>query len=154
MKLNIGDKIPSFTLTDGQGNLFKSSQVIGQKVLVIYFYPKNFTPGCTKEACSFRDNYEEFQKLGAEVIGISSDSVESHQKFSNKYELPYIFLSDPTEDIRKKFGVKGHLLGLIPGRETFVVDKKGIIQFKFNSLSASHHMQKALEIVKEINHES
>ncbi|MBW2960822.1 peroxiredoxin [Mesonia aestuariivivens] len=153
MKLKIGDKIPSFTLTDHEGNLFKSNKVIGDKVLVIYFYPKNFTPGCTKEACSFRDSYEEFKKLGAEVVGISSDSVESHQKFSKKHQLPYTFLSDPTEDIRKKFGVKGHLLGLIPGRETFVIDKNGIIKFKFNSLSASQHMEKALETVKKISNE-
>ena len=153
MKLNVGDQIPSFSLTDHQGNIFKSNQVVGKKVLVIYFYPKNFTPGCTKEACSFRDSYEQFQKLGAELIGISSDSVESHQKFSDKYNLPYTFLSDPTEDIRRKFGVKGHLLGLIPGRETFVVDKNGIIQCKFNSLSSAQHMQKALETVKSITNE-
>jgi peroxiredoxin Q/BCP len=153
MELNIGDKIPSFTLTDHHGNVYRSNKHIGEKVLVIYFYPKNFTPGCTKEACSFRDNYEEFQKLGAEVIGISSDAVKSHQKFRKKYKLPYVFLSDPTEDIRKKFGVKGHLLGLIPGRETFVIDKEGIIRFKFNNLSASNHMEKALETVKKINDE-
>lgn len=153
MKLEIGDQIPIFSLTDSDGNLFHSSQIIGEKVVVIYFYPKNFTPGCTKEACNFRDKYEDFQKLGAEVIGISSDSVESHQKFKKKYNLPYTFLSDPTEDIRKKFGVKGHLLGIIPGRETFVIDKKGIIRFKFNSLSASEHMQKALAIVENISNE-
>ena len=153
MKLEVGDKIPSFTLTDREGNLFSSQQIVGKKVLVIYFYPKNFTPGCTKEACSFRDNYKQFKELGAEVIGISSDSVESHQKFTQKYDLPYILLSDPTEDIRQEFGVKGHLFRLIPGRETFVVDKQGEVRFKFNSLSATHHMEKALETVKKITDE-
>ncbi|WP_121667195.1 peroxiredoxin [Mesonia aquimarina] len=153
MKLEVGDRIPSFTLTDHHGNIFKSDLRLGEKIWVIYFYPKNFTPGCTKEACSFRDHYKEFQRLGAEVIGISSDSVESHQKFSEKYDLPFTFLSDPTEDIRQKFGVKGHLLGIIPGRDTFVIDKDGIVQFKFHNLSSAEHMQKALDKVKELQAE-
>jgi len=153
MKLNIGDKIPSFSLTDSHGNAYKHDKFIGEKVVVIYFYPKNFTPGCTKEACDFRDSYEQFKDLGAEVIGISSDSEKSHQNFKKKYNLHYTFLSDSSGETRKKFGVKNHLLGLIPGRETFVFDKKGMLRLKFNSLNAKHHMEKALEAVKKINHE-
>jgi len=153
MNLNIGDKIPSFSLTDSNGNAHQHDKYVGEKVVVIYFYPKNFTPGCTKEACDFRDSYEQFKDLGAEVIGISSDSEKSHQNFKKKYNLNYTFLSDSTGEIRKKFGVKNHLLGLIPGRETFVFDKKGTLRLKFNSLNAKHHMEKALEAVKKINHE-
>ena len=123
MKLQLNEKVPEFTLVDQNGNMFRSASVIGKKICVLFFYPKNFTPGCTKEVCDFRDNFEKFKEYDAEVIGISSDSVASHKKFSKKYNLPHILLSDPTEEIRQRFGVKGHLLGLIPGRQTFVVDK-------------------------------
>lgn len=153
MKVTLQHKVPDFTLLDKEGNSFDATQVIGKKTCVLYFYPKNFTPGCTKEACSFRDAYQDFQKYGAEVIGISSDSVNSHKKFSKKYNLPFIFLSDPEGEVRKKYGVKSHLLGLIPGRETFVIDKDKKLQFRFNDLSAKKHMQKALEIVKQLQHE-
>ncbi len=153
MKLQLNEKVPEFTLVDKDGNLFYSNSVIGKKVCVLFFYPKNFTPGCTKEVCDFRDNYQEFMQCGAEVIGISSDSVASHKKFSKKYNLPHILLSDPTEEIRKRFGVKGHLLGLIPGRETFVIDKQKRLRLKFNDLSAKNHVQKALETVKKLQDE-
>lgn len=153
MKLQLNEKVPEFTLVDKDGNLFYSNSVIGKKVCVLFFYPKNFTPGCTKEVCDFRDNYQEFMQNGAEVIGISSDSVASHKRFSEKYTLPHILLSDPTEEIRKRFGVKGHLLGLIPGRETFVVDKQGKLRLKFNNLSSKDHVQKALKTVKKLQDE-
>jgi|AntDeeMinimDraft_5_1070356.scaffolds.fasta_scaffold04484_4 peroxiredoxin Q/BCP len=151
MKLEQGDHIPHFILTDAEGNLFDSKEILGNKILVIYFYPKNFTPGCTKEACNFRNDYEEFKKNGAEVIGISSDSVKSHQKFLKKYDLNHKLLSDPTEKIREKFGVKSHALGLIPGRDTFVIDRKGIVQMKFHNLKASQHEARALKSVKKLN---
>ncbi len=150
MALVVGDKIPEFSALNDNGKDFKSIEIIGKKPVVIYFYPKNFTPGCTKEACSFRDSYEEFKVLGAEVIGISSDSIASHTKFKNRYNLPYVFLSDPKGKLRKLFGVKSELLGLLPGRETYVIDKEGIIQLKFNSLNASKHMNKAMTKVKEL----
>lgn len=153
MKLEVGDKLPEFTLMDKHGNVFKSGSVIGKKPAVIYFYPKNFTSGCKKEACDFRDGYGTFQKLGAEVIGISSDSVKSHKKFSKSNDLPFILLSDPEEKLRKKFGIKKHLLGIIPGRETLVVDKDGVLRFKFHQLKASQHMQKALGIIKQLQDE-
>ena len=150
MVLQVGDKIPVFTIPDDEGNDFNSEEVIGKKVVVLYFYPKNFTPGCTKEACDFRDSYADFQSLGAEVIGVSADSVKSHTRFKNKYSLPFIFLSDTKGKLRKLFGVKSELFGLLPGRETFVIDKEGVIQLKFNSMNAKKHMKTAIAKVKEL----
>ncbi|MBP2832237.1 peroxiredoxin [Aquimarina sp. U1-2] len=150
MALEIGDQVSKFEAIDDQGNPFVSTQIIGEKPVVIYFYPKNFTPGCTKEACDFRDNYEEFKSLGAEVIAISSDTSASHFKFKNRYRLPFIFLSDHKGKLRKLFGVKPELFGLLPGRETFVIDKEGIVQLKFNSINASKHLHKALAKVKQL----
>lgn len=151
MAVEIGDVMPNFKATNQQGEVFDSAEVFGKKPAVVYFYPKDFTPGCTKEACNFRDSYQDFQDIGAEVIGISDDSPKSHQKFAQKHQLPFILLSDEHGKIRKKLGVKKSLLGLIPGRETFVVDKNGVVQMKFNSIDASRHMQKALKKVKELN---
>ncbi len=148
MALQIGDRVPEFSLKDQHGNLFSSSSIIGKRPMVIFFYPKDDTPGCTKEACSFRDSYEEFKDLGAEVIGISSDSEKSHQKFASKYGLPFILLSDEKKKVRKSFKVDNNLFNLLPGRETYVIDKKGKVIMVFNSISASKHMEKALEALK------
>ncbi|NDP26728.1 MAG: peroxiredoxin [Flavobacterium sp.] len=150
MALQIGDKIPNFSAKDNNGNDFDSDSIIGKKPVVIYFYPKDNTPGCTAQACSFRDQYEDFKDLGAEVIGISSNSVASHEKFIQKYKLPFILLSDSDKKIRNLFGVKTNLFGLLPGRVTYVADQNGIIQLVFDSLMASSHIPKALEIVKKI----
>ena len=128
MSLKIGDKLPSFSAKDTNGNIFNSQDYIGKQPLVIYFYPKDDTPGCTAQACSFRDNYQEFKDLGAEVIGISSDTVTSHLKFKSKFNLPFILLSDNDKKLRKLFGVQNNLF-IIPGRETFVIDKEGVIQY-------------------------
>jgi peroxiredoxin Q/BCP len=147
MALIIGDKIPSFTSIDSKGNSFDIKEYIG-KPLVIYFYPKDDTPGCTIQACTFRDKYEDFKALGAEVIGISSDSLKSHQKFASRYKLPFILLSDFDKKIRVQFGVPNDFLGLIPGRATYVIDKKGVVQLIFDSTSAKIHIEKALEILK------
>ena len=147
MALIIGDKIPSFTSIDSKGNSFDIKEYIG-KPLVIYFYPKDDTPGCTIQACTFRDKYEDFKALGAEVIGISSDSLKSHQKFVSRYKLPFILLSDFDKKIRIQFGVPNDFLGLIPGRATYVIDKKGVVQLIFDSTSAKIHIEKALEILK------
>lgn len=151
MSLEKGEKIPQFELKDQEGNVFKSEDIVGKKPAIIYFYPKDFTPGCTKEACNFRDSYEDFKEVGAEVIGISNDSEKSHLKFSKKYNLPFILLSDANGRVRKKFGIKKSLLGLVPGRETFVIDKDGRIIFKFNSLDASKHMKKALNAIQKLD---
>jgi len=147
MALKIGDKIPSFTSIDSKGDSFDIIEYIG-KPLVIYFYPKDDTPGCTIQACTFRDKYEDFKALGAEVIGISSDSLKSHQKFASRYKLPFILLSDFDKKIRTQFGVPNDFLGLIPGRATYVIDKKGVVQLIFDSASAKIHIEKALEILK------
>jgi peroxiredoxin Q/BCP len=150
MALQVGDKVPIFSAKDSNGNDFDSASIVGKKPVVFYFYPKDNTRGCTAQACSFRDQYEDFKDLGAEVIGISSDSIESHQKFSKQHRLPFILLSDNDKKIRNLFGVKPRLFGLIPGRVTYVVDRNGIIQLIFDSLVATNHIPKALETVKHI----
>ncbi len=150
MGLNVGDRVPIFSATSDSGVEFISSDIIGKKPVVIYFYPKNFTPGCIKEACSFRDNYEDFKSLGAEVIGISSDRVRSHVRFKERYQLPFIFLSDKDNVLQKLFGVESELFGLLPGRETYVVNKEGVVCMKFNNRSASKHMDTALTTLKKI----
>lgn len=150
MGLQVGDKIPDFSAKDSDGNNFESSSIVGKKPAVFYFYPKDNTPGCTAQACSFRDQYEDFKDLGAEVVGISSDSMASHQKFTKQYKLPFILLSDNDKKIRNLFGVKPNLFGLIPGRVTYVVNKEGIIKLIFDSLIATNHIPKALSMIKKI----
>ena len=150
MALEVGDKVPDFLAKDSKGNDFHSLSVVGKKPVVFYFYPKDNTPGCTAQACSFRDQYEDFKDLGAEIVGISSDSIVSHEKFSQKYRLPFILLSDDDKKLRNLFGVKPSLFGLIPGRVTYVVDKKGIIRLVFDSLVATNHIPRALETVQKM----
>ena len=149
MALSIGDVVPHFTAKDENGNLFDSQNCIGKQITVVYCYPKDNTPGCTAQACEFRDQYEDFVSLGAIVIGISSDSTSSHTQFKTRYKLPFTLLSDPTKKLSKLFGVANDLL-FIPGRETFVIDSKGIIQMKFDSMQAKTHISKALQKVKEL----
>lgn len=150
MAIKVGDNLPNFNAKDTKGNDFDSKNLVGQKPLVIYFYPKDNTPGCTAEACSFRDQYEDFKDLGAEVIGISSDSVASHQKFSNQYKLPFILLSDSDKKIRNLFGVPSAMFGLLPGRVTYVVDKNGLVVMIFDSMMGAKHIPKALEAIKKL----
>jgi peroxiredoxin Q/BCP len=151
MALKIGDKCPLFTLPDQHGTNVEIEQLIGQKVLVIYFYPKDDTAGCTKEACSFRDSYEDFKDLGSDVIGISSDSIADHIKFAKQHSLPFTLLSDSQKVVRKLFGVPGNLFGLIPGRVTYVIGKDGIVKGIYNSLTDPvGHVQKALELVRSL----
>ena len=131
-KINIGSTIPEFTLPDQNGNLFNFSSVLGKKNLVIYFYPKDDSPGCTVQACSFRDHFEVFTEADAVIIGISGQSVESHKEFADKHRLSFTLLSDEGNKIRKLFGVAPNLLGFVPGRVTFVADKKGRVIYIFN----------------------
>ena len=149
MAIQIGDKLPNFKATKQDGTAFDSHE-IHEKPVVIYFYPKDFTPGCTTQACSFRDQYEDFLDLGAEVIGISGDDLESHQKFTSKYRLPFLLLSDTNKKIRKLFGVPSSLLGMLPGRVTYVIDANGVVQYIFNSMLAGQHIPKALAAVQKI----
>lgn len=143
MSIQIGDFLPNFTALKQDGTTFTSLD-IQNKPAVIYFYPKDNTPGCTTQACSFRDAYQDFQDLGAEVIGISGDSVRSHQGFQQKYKLPFILLSDADRKLRKLFGVPTALFGLIPGRVTYVFDTTGACIYIFDSLNAKNHISKAL----------
>lgn len=149
-QLQIGDKIPDFSLQDQHGKTITSQSLLGKGALVIYFYPKDDTPGCTKEACSFRDNFEAFTDINATVVGISADNVQSHKKFAKKYNLPFTLLSDNNNDVRKQFGVKGDFFGLIPGRVTFVANAKGEIIYVFSSQSkATEHITKSLEAISK-----
>ncbi|MEY4433270.1 MAG: hypothetical protein RLZZ44_1404 [Bacteroidota bacterium] len=150
MALAIGDHVPNFTAIDSKGATFDSSTVIGKKPLVLYFYPKDNTPGCTAQACSFRDQYEDFLDLGAEVIGVSGDDVVAHQKFSSQYRLPFLLLSDTNKKIRNLFGVPTSLFGMLPGRVTYVIDAKGVVQLIFNSMLAGQHLPKALAAVRKL----
>jgi len=148
-KLSVGSLIPQFSLKDQNGNPFNISSVLGKKNLVIYFYPKDDSPGCTKEACSFRDQFEVFNEADAVIIGISSQSVKSHKEFAEKYRLKYTLLSDEENQVRKLFGVPTNLLGLIPGRVTYVANKQGKIVYLFNSqIQAEQHVSEALKILK------
>ncbi len=148
--LKVGDKIPSFTLKDQNNNIFSIDSILGKQAIVIYFYPKDDTPGCTKEACSFRDEFETFKNLDAKVIGISSDDVKSHKEFAKKYNLPFTLLADTDKDVRKMFGVPKYL-GMIAGRVTYVVDKKGTIVYIFNSMKkAEKHIEEALKALKAL----
>ncbi|MGB7393856.1 MAG: peroxiredoxin [Pricia sp.] len=148
MGLKVGETIPDFTLKDQNGEDFSIERFKGKKPMVIYFYPKDDTAGCTQEACQFRDAYEDFTDLGAEVIGISSDTEKSHRRFAEKHDLPFTLLADTDKKVRRKFKVEKSLF-ILPGRETYVVDKQGKIKMVFNSVSASQHMRRALKSLKE-----
>ena len=139
--VNIGDHVPSFTLKDQHGNDFNISDHIGQQKLVIFFYPKDESSICTKEACAFRDSYQAYKDAGALVIGINSGTVDSHQAFAKHHELPFILLSDPDNLVLKKFGIKGAII--MTGRETFVTDISGkvIMRFRGNFKSNEHSKQ-------------
>lgn len=149
-ELKVGDTIPSFTLKNQNGENFSINSIIGEKNIVIYFYPKNETTVCTKQACSFRDSYEDFKELGCEVIGVSSDDDKSHKNFAENHNLPFILLSDSKQKVRKLFGVPKDLFGMLPGRYTYVINKKGKIILIFNSaLNAQKHIDEALLILKK-----
>jgi len=149
-KLEVGDTIPTFTLENQEGNEFNIDVYRGKRKMVVYFYPKDDTPGCTKEACKFRDEFEAFTDLDVEVIGISADDVASHKKFARKYKLPFTLLADTKNEVRKLFGVPKSMLGLIPGRVTYVIDKNGIVIHIFNSqFGAEKHIKEALTKFKE-----
>jgi thioredoxin-dependent peroxiredoxin len=148
-KINTGDNIPLFTLKNQHGEEINISDFIGKKNLVLFFYPKDDTPGCTREACSFRDHDEAFKDACAEVIGISEQSVESHKNFARKYNLKYHLLSDEGNKVRKMFGVPANLFGLLPGRVTYVADKTGKVRYIFNSqMQAEKHVEEALKVLK------
>ena len=145
--LEAGAPAPEFTLEDQNGKRVSLSDFRGRRNVIVYFYPKDDTPGCTREACSFRDQFQDFSDAGAEVIGISSDSPAAHRAFAAKYELPFTLLSDRDGTVRAAFRVPA-TLGLLPGRVTYVIDKQGVIRHAFNSqLSPTRHVAEALAVL-------
>jgi thioredoxin-dependent peroxiredoxin len=148
MKVKVGSVAPGFTLPSQAGEMVSLEDFFGRKPVVLFFYPKDDSPGCTREVCAFRDNFEEFGKLDAEVIGISSDSVESHMSFAVKHELSFTLLSDEAGNIRRLYGVP-KTFGLFPGRVTYVIDKEGVVRHVFASqLSVERHVQEALAALR------
>jgi len=145
-----GSPGPGFRLQTRTGEYVSLEDFHGKKNVVVYFYPRDFTKGCTAEACEFRDSYEEFKNLGAEVVGISNDNQKSHEAFASEHKLPFILLSDPNGSVRKSYGVK-KTFGLVPGRVSFVIDKNGIVRHVFSSQSrATAHVSEALAVLKSL----
>lgn len=150
MAINVGDIAPDFTLSDQTGNSITLSQFKGEKPVVLYFYPKDDTPGCTVESCAFRDSYEAFTEAGAVVIGISSDSPSSHAQFATKHNLPFTLVSDEGSQVRRAYGVPT-TLGLLPGRVTYVIDRDGVVRHVFNSqFNPKAHVTEALGVLKQL----
>jgi peroxiredoxin Q/BCP len=153
LALRVGDKAPDFTLPSQMGDNVTLSEFFGKKNIVLYFYPKDESIGCTKEACSFRDSYEELTNLGAEVLGVSGQSVESHKSFATHYGLPFILLSDKDNKVRELYGVPS-TMGIIPGRVTYIIDKKGVVRHIFSSQTqAERHVEEAKRTLKELEKE-
>jgi len=147
--VGVGDPAPDFTLPSSSG-VVQLADVLRDKTVVLYFYPKDETAGCTAEACAFRDSYEVFTQAGAEVIGVSDDTVESHRSFAAHHRLPFQLLSDPGGEVRRRYGVSG-FLGLIPGRVSFVIDRQGIVRHVFDSqFKATRHVAEALETIRRL----
>lgn len=154
MKVKVGDKAPDFTLLSQKGESVTLSQFFGKKNVVVYFYPKDETRGCTREACEFRDKYEVFKDLAAEVIGVSSDDVESHESFAIKHNLPFILLSDKNKSIRALYGVPS-TFGVIPGRVTYIIDKAGIVRHIFSSqFQPKKHIQESIDVLKNLDRQN
>ena len=148
-ELKVGDTAPDFSLLDEHGLPVSLKDYLGKKVVVLYFYPKDFTSGCTAEACSFRDNYKPYQDKGAAVIGVSLDSVESHLKFSEKYNLPFAILSDRNKEAAKAYSVLG-VGGFLTKRVTFIINKDGKITHIFPKVDVKHHSEEVLKALEEL----
>jgi len=154
LTVKVGDKAPDFTLPSQMGDNVTLSEFLGKKNIVLYFYPKDETPGCTREACTFRDSYEELTSLGAEVLGVSGQSVASHKSFATHHGLPFILLSDVGNKLRELYGVPSSM-GIIPGRVTYIIDKKGVVRHIFSSQTqAERHVEEAKTTLKELETES
>ena len=148
--ITFGDLAPDFTLPSQDGTTFRLWDLVGTRNIVLYFYPKDHTPGCTKEACGFRDSYEAFHSLGAAVIGISSDSAESHDRFAAKHGLPFSLLADSDGTVRRLYGVPA-TLGILPGRATYVIDRQGRVRHTFSAyFGVARHVQTALQVLHEL----
>ena len=148
--IRVGDPAPDFRLPALRGGEVALSDFRGKKNVVLFFYPKDASPGCTVEACTFRDAYEDFVDAGAEVIGVSSDSLEDHASFANKHKLPMQLLADAGGKVRAQYGVKS-TLGLLPGRETFIIDKEGVVRHVFRSqLRFKNHVVESLAVLQTL----
>jgi peroxiredoxin Q/BCP len=148
--VGIGDTAPDFALPSQKGGVVSLKDLLAAKEVVLYFYPKDNTPGCTTEAKAFRDSYEAFKEMGAEVVGVSSDSVDSHVDFASRCDLPFTLLSDPGGKVRKLYGVPS-TIGFLPGRVTYVIDSKGVVRHIFNSqFNAAKHVDEAIRVLKLI----
>jgi peroxiredoxin Q/BCP len=151
--IQVGDKAPDFTLPSQSGEQVRLQDRLGDRVVVLYFYPKDNTSGCTAEACAFRDSYETFTDAGAEVIGVSSDSADKHAGFASKHRLPFTLLADQGGRVRKAYGVPA-ALGFLPGRVTYVIDRSGTVRHVFNSMTnINGHVKEALEVVRQLQAE-
>jgi peroxiredoxin Q/BCP len=149
MGLAVGDRAPLIALADQSGTERRSDQ-LGGRALVLFFYPKDDTPGCTMEACAFRDSYSDLQALGAQVWGVSGDDAASHQRFAERHNLPFPLLVDRGNALRKSFGVPS-VLGLLPGRVTYVIDGEGVIRHVFNNLlDGAAHRREALDALRAL----
>ncbi len=149
--IDVGDAAPDLELLNQDDEKFRLEDYHGKSSVVVFFYPKDGTPVCTKEACAFRDAYEDFVEAGAVVIGISGDSAERHQAFATDNRLPFVLVSDTDGNARRAFGVP-KTMGLFPGRVTYVVDKEGIVRHVFSSqLASDRHVTEALEVIRKLN---
>jgi peroxiredoxin Q/BCP len=147
--VGVGESAPRFRLRSKNGSYVSLDDFRGKK-LVLYFYPKDGTRGCTREACSFRDSYSAFREMGAEIVGISSDSVSAHEKFAEDEQLPFPLLSDSEGSTRRAYGVKS-TLGLIPGRTTFIIDEQGVVRHIYSSqIHPERHVKEALDALKSL----
>jgi peroxiredoxin Q/BCP len=147
--VTVGDPAPDFALADQRGQMIDLRRFRGRTV-VLYFYPRDHTVLCTTQACDFRDNYEVFQQSDAEILGISSDSTDSHAMFAEQHGLPFTLLSDPGGLVRARYGVP-RLFGLLPGRVTYVIDKQGIVrQIIRSAFSATRHVRDALRTARRL----
>jgi thioredoxin-dependent peroxiredoxin len=148
--VQVGQPAPDFTAPRTGGGEFRLSDLRGKRAVVLYFYPRDETPGCTAEACAFRDSYEIFVDAGADVVGVSGDSVQSHERFAEHHELPFVLISDRGGALRRLYGVKA-ALGIWPGRVTFVIDKDGIVRHVFSSQTDSvRHVEEALRTITSV----
>ncbi len=148
--LRIGDPAPDFSLPSSNGEMVRLSDFRGKSAVVLFFYPKDNSPACTMEACSFRDSYEAFREVGAEVIGISSDSEKSHRGFAERFRLPYLLLADADGAVRARYGV-ARTFGLFPGRVSYLIDREGIVRHIFSSqFQPWRHVAEALEVLKTL----
>lgn len=151
MELKVGDSAPVFESTTESGEKFSLADSLGESNLVLYFYPKDFTSGCTKEACTFRDNWDKVNAMGAKVVGVSSDSPDTHARFKKEHNLQFTLVSDQDKRIRKLYGVDGKF---IPPRVTFVIDRQGKIRNVFNSqINITKHVEESLQSLDAISKE-